>query len=70
MMDRDRHATLHHKKFLRKDVVIDWGRVEDMVRQFRVLAPSKQTEYFIIVGTTRYGPREIENLAREFGIGR
>ena len=28
MMDRDSHATLHHKKFLRKDVVIDRGRVE------------------------------------------
>jgi hypothetical protein len=44
------------------------GRIEDLVRQFKVLPKATQREYSIMVGETQYGPDEIENFAREFEI--
>ena len=44
------------------------GRIEDLVRQFMILPKETRREYSIAVGEREYGFREIENLAREFGI--
>jgi len=67
-MDRDAQAALHRKKLGRNDRVTKIGRIEDLVRQFKSVASSKQMEYFISVGGTEYGPHQIESLASELGI--
>jgi hypothetical protein len=68
-MDRDTKATL--RRIPAKTVadrMTSNGRIEDLVRQFKVLPKATRREYSIMVGETQYGPDEIENFAREFGI--
>ena len=68
-MDRDTKATLHRITARTvADRMTSNGRIEDLVRQFKVLPKATQREYSIMVGETQYGPDEIENFAREFGI--
>jgi hypothetical protein len=62
-MDKDTQATLHHRRIGRVDKMTTGGRLEDMVRRF-----SKQSEYFIMIDGTSYGPEKLEYLARELGI--
>ena len=44
------------------------GKIVDLVRKFMILPKETRREYCISVGAREYGFREIENLAREFGI--
>jgi len=44
------------------------GKIVDLVRKFMILPKETRREYSISVGAREYGFREIENLAREFGI--
>jgi hypothetical protein len=44
------------------------GKIVDLVRKFMILPKETRHEYSISVGAREYGFREIENLAREFGI--
>lgn len=68
-MDRDTKATLRRITARTvADRMTSNGRIEDLVRQFKVLPKATQREYSIMVGETQYGPDEIENFAREFGI--
>jgi hypothetical protein len=48
--------------------MITKGGIEDLVRAFKILPKETQREYSIQVGVTEYGPREVDNLAREFEI--
>jgi hypothetical protein len=67
--DRDAKATLHRKNMrTESDKMTTNGRIEDLVRQFMILPKETRREYSIAVGEREYEFREIENLAREFGI--
>ena len=59
-----------HRKNMRaeSDKMTTNGRIEDLVRQFMILPKETRREYSIAVGEREYTFREIENLAREFGI--
>jgi hypothetical protein len=66
-MDRDTEATLHRKNMrAESDKMTTNGRIEDL--QFMILPKETRREYSIAVGEREYTFREIENLAREFGI--
>jgi hypothetical protein len=67
-MDRDRKGTLHRRNVPEVERMITNGRIEDLVRAFKILPKDTQREYSIQVGGTEYGPREVDNFAREFGI--
>ena len=67
-MDRDTKGTLHRRNVSEADKMSTHGRIEDLVRAFKVLPKDTQREYSIQVGETEYGPREVDNFAREFGI--
>jgi hypothetical protein len=68
-MDRDTEATLHRKNMQGESGKMTTnGRIEDLVRQFMILPKETRREYSIVVGEREYEFREIENLAREFGI--
>jgi hypothetical protein len=68
-MDRDTKATLQRKTMPTvSDKMTTNGRIEDLVRQFMILPKETRREYSIAVGEREYEFREIENLAREFGI--
>jgi hypothetical protein len=45
------------------------GKIVDLVRQYMILPKETRREYSIAVGKRVYEFHEIENLAREFGIG-
>jgi hypothetical protein len=68
-MDRDTEATLQRKNVRGESGKMTTnGRIEDLVRQFMILPKETRREYGIVVGEKEYDFREIENLAREFGI--
>ena len=68
-MDRDTKATLYRNNMrAESDKMTTIGRIEDLVRQFMILPKETRREYSIAVGEREYGFREIEDLAREFGI--
>ena len=68
-MNRDTEATLNRKNMrAESDKMTTNGRIEDLVRQFMILPKETRREYSIAVGEREYEFREIENLAREFGI--
>ena len=68
-MDRDTEATLHRKNMQAESGKMTTnGRIEDLVRQFMILPKETRREYSIVVSESEYEFREIENLAREFGI--
>ena len=68
-MDRDTEATLHRKNMQAESGKMTTnGRIEDLVRQFMILPKETRREYSIVVSEREYEFREIENLAREFGI--
>jgi hypothetical protein len=68
-MDRDTEATLQRKNMRGESGKMTTnGRIEDLVRQFMILPKETRREYGIVVGEKEYDFREIENLAREFGI--
>jgi hypothetical protein len=67
-MDRDAKATLYRRNVPEADKMTTEGRLEDLVRAFNILPKDTQREYTIRVGDKEYGPREVDNFAREFGI--
>ena len=67
-MERDTKATLHRRNVPEVDEMITEGRIEDLVRAFKILPKETQREYSIRVGGTEYGPREVDKFAQEFGI--
>jgi hypothetical protein len=67
-MDRDTKATLHRRNVPETEKMSTDGRIEDLVRAFKILPKDTQREYSIQVGGTEYGPREVDKFAREFGI--
>jgi hypothetical protein len=66
-MDRDTKATLHRRNVPEAERMITDGRIEDLVRAFKIFPKDTQQEYSIQVGETEYGPREVDSFAREFG---
>ena len=67
-MDRDTHAMLYRTNVPEADSMSMDGRIEDLVRAFKVLPKTTQREYSITVGEVKYGLDHINNFAREFGI--
>jgi hypothetical protein len=67
-MDRDTKATLHRRNVPEADKMITEGRIEGLVRAFKILPKDTRREYSIQVAGKEYGPREVDNFAREFGI--
>ena len=67
-MDKDTHVSLHRSKMGRVDRMIKSGRFEDLYREFKAVAPSTQSEYFLMEGATKIGPQEMEDLARQLGL--
>jgi len=67
-MDRDTHATLYRTNVPEADSRRTDGRIEDLVRAFKVTPKATQREYRITVGEVKYGLDQINNFAREFGI--
>jgi hypothetical protein len=67
-MDRDAKATLYRRNVSEADKMISEGRIEDLVLAFKILPKDTQRKYGIQVGGKEYGPREVDNFAREFGI--
>jgi hypothetical protein len=68
-MDQDTEATLQRKHVrTESDKMTKNGRIVDLVRQFMILPKETRREYSIVVDETEYDFRQIENLAREFGI--
>jgi hypothetical protein len=68
-MDRDTKATLRRKNMPAEcDKMTTNGRIEDLVRQFMILPKETRREYSMAVGEREYEFREIETVAREFGI--
>jgi len=68
-MDKNTHVSLHRRRIGRVDQIIKSGRFEDLYREFKAVAPSKQSEYFIMEGRRKYDPQEMDQLARQLGIG-
>jgi hypothetical protein len=68
-MDQDTEAILQGKNVRAEpDKMTKNGRIVDLVRQFMILPKETRREYSIVVDETEYDFRQIENLAREFGI--
>jgi hypothetical protein len=67
-MDRDAKATLHRRNVPDADKMITEGRIEDLVRAFKILPKDTQREYSTQVDGMEYGSREVDNFAREFEI--
>jgi hypothetical protein len=67
-MDKGTHVSLHRSKMGRVDRMIKSGRFEDLYREFKAVAPSTQSEYFMMEAGRKVGPQEIEDLAKLLGI--
>ena len=67
-MDKNTHVSLHRSKMGRVDRMIKSGRFEDLYREFKAVAPSTQSEYFMMEAGRKVGPQEIEDLAKQLGI--
>ena len=67
-MDRDTRATLCRTNVTEADSMRTDGRIEDLVRAFKVLPKDTQREYGIMVGEVKHGLDQTNNFAREFGI--
>ncbi len=67
-MDKNTHVSLHRSKMGRVDRMIKSGRFEDLYREFKAIPPSTQSEYFMMEAGIKFGPQEIENLAKQLGI--
>jgi len=67
-MDKNTHVTLHRSKMGRVDRMIKSGRFEDLYREFKAVVPSAQSEYFMMEGARKFGPQDIEDLAKQLGI--
>jgi hypothetical protein len=68
-MDRDTKATLHRRNVPEADKMTTNGRLEDLVRAFKILPKATQREYSIRVSGIEYGPHEVDKFAQEFEIG-
>lgn len=67
-MDRNTKGTFYRRDVPPADSMRTEGRIEDLVRMFKVLPSTTQREYSIVVDGREYGPNDIDNFAREFGI--
>jgi len=67
-MDRDTKGTFYRRNVPETASMKTEGRIEDLVRMFKVLPSTTQREYNIVVDGREYGPNDIDNFAREFGI--
>ncbi len=68
-MDRHAEACLRRKKAGAKlDRLAMRGPARVLIRHFLNVPPSRRHEYYLTYGKASYGPRELEYLARQFGI--
>jgi hypothetical protein len=68
-MDRNAEACLRRKKAGSKlDRLAMSGPARVLIRHFLNVPRSQRDEYYLAHGKARYGPSEIEDLARQFGI--
>jgi hypothetical protein len=68
-MNRNAEVLLRRKKAGAKlDRIAMRGPAAVLVRHFLDVPRSQRREYYLIYREARYGPSEIENLARQFGI--
>jgi len=69
-MDQNAEAFLRQKKAGSKlDRLAMRGPVRVLLRHFVRVPESQRREYYLICGKAKYGPSEIEHLAREYGVG-
>ena len=54
-MDRGTHAALYRTNVPEADSMRTAGRIEDLVRAFKVLPKATQREYSLTVGEAKYG---------------
>jgi len=62
LMDRNAEA------ILRRDRVAMQGPARVLVRHFLNVPVTRRAEYYLVQADTKYGPKEIEDLARQLGI--
>lgn len=69
-MDRDAEAVLRRIKAGSKlDRLAMRGPARVLIHHFLKVPRSQRQEYYLIYGKAKYGPGEIEHLARVYGIG-
>ena len=62
-MDKDTHVSLHRSKMGRVDRMIKSGRFEDLYREFKAVAPSTQSEYFMMEAPSWAAPNTARKTA-------
>jgi hypothetical protein len=68
-MDGNAEGFLHRKKAnASRDRIAMRGPARVLVRHFLNVPPTQRNEYYLVHADTKYGPREIEDLARQLGI--
>ena len=68
-MDRNAEGCLRRKKAnTTRDRIAMRGPARVLVRHFLDVPASQRNEYYLVHADTKYGPREIEGLARQLGI--
>ena len=69
LMDRNAEAILRRKKAnTNRDRVAMQGPARVLVRHFLNVPVARRAEYYLVQADTKYGPKEIEDLARQLGI--
>ena len=67
-MDRNTEAFLRRKKAGGIDRLAMRGPARVLIRHFLNVPRSHRHEYYLTYEKDRYGPSEIEDLARQYGI--
>jgi hypothetical protein len=68
-MDGNSEGLLRRKKMnTRRDRIAMQGPARELVRHFLNVPVAQRNEYYLVQANTKYGPREIEHLARRLGI--
>jgi hypothetical protein len=67
-MDRNTEAFLRRKKAGGTDRLAMRGPARVLIRHFLNVPRSHRHEYYVAYENDRYGPSEIEVLARQYGI--
>ena len=67
-MDRNTEAFLRRKKAGGIDRLAMRGPARVLIRHFLNVPRSHRHEYYLAYEKHRYGPMEIEDLARQYGI--
>jgi len=68
-MDGNAEGFLRRKKAnINRDRIAMQGPARVLVRHFLNVPVTQRNEYYLVQANTKYGPQEIEHLARQLGI--